>query len=442
MLSAMTTPRLVTSAFLVIMLSITLAGCRGGDRHDRVTIEFWHSFVSSTQPALRELIRRFEDEHPGIRIRAQYIPTGDGLVHKLIAAIRSNTAPDVSWVHADFLGQLIGAEALYPMEHFIEGADGLSEDELGDIFPALLDAVRYRDSLYAMPMEATLLALFYNRDLFRAAGLEPDSPPATWDELRRYTTALTTVNPAGRAERFGFYVPIFSASGPLNVWMILQWSPYLWAAGGELFSEDGTHALYNSDAGVRALTLWRDLHQDMGRPAMSVGHDAGFMSGHLAMIMNGPWDLPRFRQIRAFDWGVAPLPAGPAGSATYLAGEHLAIFRQSKHPKAAWTFVKWMIRPDVQAFFSAESGYLPVRRSTLDLPEYRAHLASDTAMQSFVDQIPLGRPRKPIERYQVEVNRHLADAIERVLLGGADPRQALDEAAARSNALLATPVRP
>jgi multiple sugar transport system substrate-binding protein len=186
---------------------------------------------------------------------------------------------------------------------------------------------------------------------------------------------------------------------------------------------------------VQALTFWRDLHLDMGAPSYSLGHDAAFASQYIAMVMNGPWDLPRFRNLD-FDWGVAPLPQGPAGAATYFDGEHLAIFRRSQHPEAAWTFVKWMLRPDVQAFFSERSGYLPVRRSVLDLPEYRAYLDRDPGLRAFVEQIPTARSREAIDYHKVALNRHVAEAIERTIVGGVDPARALSEAADKSNRLL------
>lgn len=422
---------------LVLLLAFLICGCRGGSGEDVVTLRFWHSFVASTRPALAELIDRFEEEHPGIRINAQYVPTGDGLVRKLMASIQSGTAPDLSWVHADFLGKLVEADAIYPISEFLDGPDGLSGEEMADFYPATLQAARWRDTLYALPMEATLLGLVYNKDHFREAGLDPERPPATWDELRDTALRLTKdTNGDGRIDRFGFYVPAFPASGPLSIWMVLQWSPYLWSAGGHIINQDQTAVQYHSDAGVEALTLWRDLYEGMGRPGTSMTHDAEFIGGHVSMIMDGPWDLPTFRRLEHIDWGIAPLPAGPQGSITYLAGEHLAIFKSTKHAEAAWTFAKWVTQPDVQGFFSRESGYLPVRRSTMELHDYQADLAEDWALKAFVDLMPLGQARRPIDYYHVEINQHIAEAIENTLIGRADPRSALRASAARSNALL------
>ena len=415
-----------------------LAGCGGENDDDGVvTVRFWHSFVASTRPALDALIDRFEAEHPNIRIDAQYVATGDGLVRKLMAAIHTGTAPDLSWVHSDFIGKLVEADAIYPMSEFIGGENGLSDSEMADFFPAALQAARWRDTLYALPMEATTLALLYNKDHFREAGLDPSKPPATWDDLRAYARRLTRdTNGDGRRDRYGFYVPAFPASGPLSIWMVLQWSPYLWSAGGHIINPEQTRVLYDSEAGVQALTLWRDLYEEMGRPATNMTHDAEFIGQQASMIMDGPWDLPQFRDLDHFEWGIAPLPAGQEGPVTYLAGEHLAVFKGSAHPAEAWAFVKWVTQPEVQAFFSRESGYLPVRQSTLDLPEYQADLAKDPALKAFVDQMPLGRARRPVDFYHVEINQHIAEAIENALIGRADPRQALRASAAKSNALL------
>lgn len=427
------------SLLLPLVLLLFAGGCaREPDAPGRVELTFWHSFVVSTQPALQELIAAFEAEHPGITVRAQYIPTGDALIQKLVASIQSGTPPDISWVHADFLGRLAEARAIYPMSHFIEGPDGLSDEALADIFPDLLQAATWRDTLYAMPMEATLLALFYNRDLFRRAGLDPDRPPQTWDELRAYTRQLTSdENGDGKIDRYGFYVPVFPASGSLNIWMILQWTPFLWQAGGEIVDSAQTTVGFDSEAGAQALTLWKQLYDDQQFRSFSQAHDVGFASQWLAMVMDGPWNLPRYRQMQNVDWAVAPLPAGPVRRATYLAGEHLAIFRRSNHPDAAWTFIKWMLRPETQAAFSMKSGYLPVTQSTLTLPAYQAHLEKDPALRAFVEQMPLGQARPPIERHNVEINQHLAEAIEKAIVGNVDPRQALHEAALRSNRLLA-----
>jgi multiple sugar transport system substrate-binding protein len=286
-------------------------------------------------------------------------------------------------------------------------------------------------------MEATSLALFFNRSLFQEAGLDPNRPPATWEELAGATRRLTRdTDGDGRTDVYGFFVPVFPASGELNIWMNLQWMPFLWQAGGTEMGSDRRSVLWNSPAGVQALSLWKRMYEGMQFSAFGIQHDIGFAAGRLAMIMDGPWDLPRFRKLPSVQWAVAPLPAGPAGSATYIAGEQLVIFRQSKLPAEAWTFLRWVTEPRVQARFSMNSGYLPVRRSVLEMPEYQEFLKSDGAMRVFVDQMRVGRARMMVDRHWVEINRMLAEAIEKATLGKGDPKVCLDEAVARANAKL------
>lgn len=426
------------SFILVALQVVILLGCSDqNDADKRTKVVFWHSFVATTIPALNELIERFEKENPEIKIDAQYVPTGDALVQKLITSIQSKTAPDVSWIHADFLDKLVESDAIYPMEYFINSEAGFTEEEMKDFFPQLLGAFSHQNILYALPMEATVLALVYNRDHFRNAGLDPNKPPKTWDELKEYSKKLTIDKDGdGKIDQYGFYVPAYPGSGPLSIWMVLQWSPYLWQAGGDIIDSAQTKVLFNSEAGVKALTLWKEIYDDLNFSNYSFTHDVGLASGSLSMIMDGPWDLPTFRRMKNIDWAVASLPEGPDGRATYIAGESLAIFRQSNNPDAAWTFVKWVTQPQIQAMFSMSSGYLPVRKSVLSRDDYKAFLESDHAMKSFIEQIEIARQRPTIEKYYVNINQFIAEAIEQTLLGNKSPRQALDEAAEKSNKLL------
>ncbi len=430
--------RFKITILICIFVSLShLFYCSKSQDQNKITVTFWHSFVASTFPALEELLTKFESENPDIHIKAQYIPTGDALVQKLITAIQSQTAPDISWIHSDFIQKLVEARAIYPMEEFINGSDGLTDETLNDIFPPLLQAAKWRDTLYAIPMEATSLALLFNRDLFRQAGLDPNHPPENWNELYEYALKLTVdKDDDGKIDQYGFYVPVFPASGALSIWMVLQWSPFLWQAGGKFINSEQTEVQFNGEAGVQALTFWKKLYDAMDFRTFSLAHDLAFFSQHLAMVMDGPWNLPRYRKLKNVDWAIAPLPAGPAKRATYLAGENLAIFKQSRYPHQAWKFVKWILNPEVQEMFSIKSGYLPVRKSVLKLESYQNYLDMDSRLKAFVDQMQYGQGREPINYFRVEINQTIAKAVEKSLAGGMDPKAALEEAAIKSNELL------
>jgi multiple sugar transport system substrate-binding protein len=404
---------------------------------EKTHITFWHSFVVSTRHALKDLIKDFEREYPDIKINEQYVPTGDALIQKLITAVQSQTAPDMSWIHADFLDKLAEVKAIYPMNRFIKSPEGLGDVEIDDIFYPLLESATWRDTLYALPMEATSLSLFYNKDLFKKAELDPERPPKTWEELIAFTEKLTRdLNGDGKTDQYGFYVPVFPSSGPLNLWMILQWTPFVWQAGGNLLSKDRKSIKFNETSGVQALMLWKQLYQFQNFQNFSMSHDLAFASQSVAMILDGPWNLPRYREVNDFQWAVAPLPRGPLRQTTYLSAEHLVIFRQSKNPGKAWTFIKWILKPETQAKFSMKSGYLPVNRKTLELENYRQFLEKDTAIRIFVSQIDSAQSRQLPDQNRVEFNRYIAQALEWCILGDENPKNALDKAAKSAAALL------
>lgn len=437
---------LVLKRLIIVVVTLTIVsllnlncGKSGQSKEDgKVTITFWHSFVSSTVLALDQLIDRFENEYPDIKIKAQYIPTGDALIQKLITAIQSRTAPDISWIHSDFLEDLVESDAIYKMNKFIKGENGLSESDLNDIYPSLMKYASWKDTLYSMPMEATNIALLYNRRMFVNAGLDPEIPPKDWNELHEFARRLTLDSDHdGKYDQIGIFIPIFPASGPLGGWMVWQWLPFLWQAGGYLIDEEQTRVQYNSDAGIEALAFWKKIYDDLNLRTFTTDYEIAFASGYLAMALDGPWNLPRYKNLlKDIDWALAPLPAGPEKRATIVGGEYLTIFKQSKHPDAAWTFIKWIIHPKTQATWAMKSGYLPMRRSVRDLPEFKEYLAANPNFRVFVDQMDHAYAQRSIDYYGMEITRHIAEAIEESVVGDVDPELTLNEAAGKSNTLL------
>lgn len=429
--------------FIFFVASVIFTpGCgegRDGRSDGRIEITFWHSFVSSTQPALADLIKKFEEEHPHIRLRAQYVPGGDAIIQRLITAIQSRRAPDIAWVHSDYMQHLVEANAIYPMEVFINGENGISEEDLADIYPPLIQEASWRGDLYSMPMEGTNLALVYNARLFREAGLDPDRPPQTWDELIDYAKRLS-IDKTGNGvfDQIGFFVPILPSSGPLSSWMVWQWYPFLWQAGGYMINEEQTRVMFNEEPGVKALGLWKEIYDALNLRTFSIDAEATFAAQQTAMMLDGPWSLPRYRQMQNLEWRIAPLPAGPYKKATVVGGEYLTIFKQSKNPDVAWEFLKWIIKPEIQAYWSMASGYLPIRRSVLDIEEYIEFLDRHPGLKAYVLQMEHGQSPRPIDYHGYEINRFLGEALERSTLGRVDPKQALDEAASRANRLLDT----
>lgn len=408
------------------------------DSHGKIEITFWHGMMATSVPALTQLINEFEKSHPNIKINAQTIPNGDAGIQKLMTALHSKTTPDVSWIYADYMEDLVKSDAIYPMQHFIEGKNGMTKEDLADIYPSLLIYASWKGTLYSMPMEATNLALIYNKDMFKAAGLDPEKPPQTWEELYSYSKKLTLdKNNDGKFEQVGFFVPVFPSSGSRNGWMVWQYRPFIWQAGGEIIEADQSKVLFDNEAGVKALTLWQKLFKEQKLSSFTSDYDMAFVSKQLAMAMDGPWSLPRYKELmKNLNWSFAPLPAGPSQKATIVGGEYLAIFKESKHPDEAWEFVKWITSPETQAKWSMTSGYLPIRRSVSKLPEFQKYLSENPNFKVFVDQMEYGKAERSIDNGGMQITRYIGEAIEGVTIGSKDPRTILKESADKSNKLL------
>jgi ABC-type glycerol-3-phosphate transport system substrate-binding protein len=328
----------------------------------------------------------------------------------------------------------VEAKAIYPMKDFIEGDNGLSQQDLDDIYPALLQYSSWRGVLYSLPMEATNLALLYNKDMFREVGLDPEKPPQNWEQLLSYAKKLTIdKDKDGKYDQVGFFVPIYPAAGPQGLWMVWQWKPYIWQAGGYIIDQEQKKLLYNGRAGVEALSLWNTLYQDLRLDVFTTDFDVAFASKHLAMTMDGPWNLPRYNKIlKNMDWAFAPLPAGPEKKATIVGGEYLAIFKQSRHPQEAWEFVRWMIKPEIQAMWSMKSGYLPIRRAVKKVQAFEKYLADHPNFAVFVDELDYGQAERPIDFANMEIQQSIARAIEKATVGKMNVQQVLNESVKKS----------
>jgi multiple sugar transport system substrate-binding protein len=425
------------------LLMVVLPGCgkKAGEQAgeggkaagEKVEILFWHSYVQYTWPALEKLIKRFEAEHPGITIKAQYVQTGDALLQKLASNIMTESTPDICWIHANWVAPLSRGDTIYDLEELARQYGGFGEEVKADFFDAPLATSYYRGKLRMMPVEGTNLALAYNRDLFRKAGLNPDDPPDTWEEFVEAGKKLT-IRKGDRVEQWGCTIPVFATSN-LAGWCIWQWQTFLWGWGGRYADPSGTKVTFNSDAGVQALQFWVDL-QHKHKIGTMTAPEQGFESQTVAMSLMGPWDLPHLEDM-TFDWAMAPMPAGPKQRVTSLGAEYLVIFRQTKHPKEAWEFIRWFISPEVQEQWSIDSKYLPIRESVLESPTYREFLAKNPAMKVFAEQMRYAYGEPVVLPEASELDLVLATGIEKAVRKVAGAKEALDEAAKKANAILA-----
>lgn len=409
---------MAAAAILVVLLAGAAAS--GGP----VTITFWHGMSGVLLPAVDELTGDFNKLNPGIVVNAQYQGNYTVLNQKLIAAVAAGNPPTISQVFPTWTDQLMRANALVPVSRFFPGPDGLSDDDLSDIFPILRQSNTFGGRMWTMPFNKSLYLLFYNADLLKEQNLKV---PQTWDEFVSVARALTKEE-GGRVVRYGFVVRP----------NVDSFTTMLLANGGAFLRTDREVA-FNSPAGVEALQWLVDLVQKHKVAYVLPGFaDADFGAGKVAMYIatNPGLSFAKAAVGGKFQVGLAALPYKRT-KATILSGTDVAIMARSspEQQAAAWKYIKFLTSTNGTTRWSLRTYYMPVRRSARDSTLMRVYLRDNPEHKAGLDSLEFARTEPSMAEWQ-EIRDIISDAVEQAVLGKASPQQTLDAAAQKANRLL------
>jgi multiple sugar transport system substrate-binding protein len=342
----------------------------------------------------------------GVKIVHQQVPRAQ-FMPKLLQQASSRTLPDLALIDNPDLQQLAATGGLVSLSQA-----GLSTQGL---YPSIVAAGSYQGQTYGIAPGVNGLALFYNKDMFSAAGL---TPPTTWDELTADAKALT------KGSRYGI---AFSAVGTEEG--SFQFEPFFWTAGASLKN-------LGSPEAVKALTLWKTLVSD-GSASKSVvtwtqaDINDQFAAGNVAMMVNGPWQLPTLDAKTGLNFGIVPIPV-PSASAkpvTPLGGEVWTVgHSDSAREQKAVAVVKCLLSADRSLEWSKDAGYIPSNQTAA------AQLAaSDAQLSAFVTEVGTAQARTTeLGTGYPKVSSALWNAIQACLAGGMSPQTALAQAQAQA----------
>ncbi|MHB9037132.1 MAG: extracellular solute-binding protein [Armatimonadota bacterium] len=412
---------------LLLLVTVILLALSTAPAHARETIVFWYGATQEERGAYEKMIADFERANSDIEVNAMLVPQ-KYVEQKLILSVAGGVPPDVVRFYAHLGGELMSRGGLEPLDGLIKR----DKFDITDFYKVGLQQNTYQGKLYGIPWVLSPNALFYNKKLFKKAGLNPNKPPRTWAELEDYAIRLTKRDENGRLQRVGY--ADFFTNNPYNFTL------YLWQSNGELLSPAGRSARFNSHEGVAALTWMKSfLDREVGgvRPLQTfMGTFKGatqdpFGQGRLAMRVDSPFKIPDLRKyFPDLDFGIAAIPYKDK-PAIEVVGNSLVIPRGSKHREAAWKFVKFASSPDQLAAICKVAGRIPARESVAHRPQFY----SDPIKRGFVDLIPNGRTIPIVPGWQ-EVADTLRGAVEKALKGQATPKAALDTAARSADIIL------
>jgi multiple sugar transport system substrate-binding protein len=363
----------------------------------------------------KELADKFMAANPGITIRME-VTVSNGLPERVLTALQSGSPPDIIEVQHGWVNGYAQAGLIVPLDDVIE--------EKEDYTPAALDYVTWDGKLWAIPYRIETHAIIFNKDLWTAAGLDPEAPPETWDQLVAAAKTLTESGVSG-----------FAITGGGEVGnTIFRSLPFIWMNGGGIVSEDLTTAVVNSPEAVEAVTFYTDFYKNGYSPGSTLENDGLanrrlFIANQVATYQSGQFDVPAIRQENPnIDIGAFPIPH-PEGkeTAAILGGWSYVVPRDARNPEEAKLFLQFLNTSENQAFFTDT---FPARVSSMSAERF-----NDPILASFKAMLPYGRP-VPIHKAWVQITQAYFDGIQRILLEDQTVQESMDQANEEIQALL------
>jgi len=405
-------------AVLLVMAALAVGACGGGDDEGggggsgsaRLSYAVWNE---EQLPAMREIVRAFRAENPGITVDVQLTPF-DQYFTKLQTAAAADNAPDVFWMNAPNFQLYASEEQLLPMD-----IDTSAYPE------ALIELYTYDDKLYGVPKDIDTVGLWYNKRLFDAANVDYPDDSWTWDDLRAAAEKLTD----RKSRVWGIAAAQKDQEGYYNT--IPQ-------AGGFVITPDGQKTGYANPNTIAGVKFWTDLIEagvsPTARQMVDTEFNDLFASEKVAMIFGGSWRAIEFSGNKALKdhIGVAPLPEGPEREATVVHGLINAVSAGTDHPEEATAFAEFLGGEQAAEIMARTGTVIPALEGRQALWT-RAY--PDLDLQPLLEQIPNGVPF-PASTNTAAWKREETEILAQVWAGRLTPEEGCRRLAQAMQAIL------
>ena len=441
-------PRSLTLFSLALLGALVLASCNGGNSPPPddetpagvVNVSLWHSMRSPYDNVLQtRFIDAFNQSQTAYHVEATYQGSYSESLNKLIASLGSARVPTLIQLDDVSTQIMIDSDEITPVQEFIDN----DSYDLSDFDPKALSYYKLDGKLYSMPFNLAGPILLYDKEDFIAAGLAPDKPPDTLDEVRTAAEQLVERDSDGNVTHYGISLQV-------SAWFFEQ----MLAKQGAFYANnqngrDGraTEAVFDGPEGQNIITWYQDMVEDgLAYYAvddldamLSVVNDKSSMAIGSTAVLGGAVPLISLQGEDPARLGTGPIPAPapPAGKqgGALLGGASLWVLGRSStaEQRGAWEFIKFVSQPEQQAQWYGDTGYFPTRLSAYDLPAAQQRLVDFPQFRTAADQVR-NSPDVPATQGALigafnQVRDRITDAFERALGAGADPVSALQSAA-------------
>ena len=398
------------------------SGSGSADKKDgTVTLSFWNGFTGGDRPGVEHLVSEFNRTHPKIHVNMQIMPW-DVFYQKLLPAYGAGKGPDMTAMSATQMSQYAAKRVFQPLDDAFSG--GLIDKT--KLAPGAITAGQYAGKQYGLPANFTPLLLYYNKKLFKQAGIA--APPADWDEWIADLKKLTKGHgPGGKPAQYGMAMGTHDTVEGIPILLAGQ--------GGGVIAADGRTVTLDSPQSIQAMTSWTNLiRTEQVTPVGTSGADADklMQAGKAAMEINGPWLTSSLDQSK-IDYGLAMVPAGPAAQTTLDDSVQFSLGSRATgaKKKAAEEFMAYWNSRESQIYFANTTGFPPTRTDigAADLKNPNVAVFAKYSSKA----VPFLPGQVKFAQMQSEV---IDPTFEKILNGKGDPATLLKQAATQLRPLL------
>jgi len=425
--------RTAASAALLAASALALTACSsgggggGGAAESRGDITIWYSNNEQEVAWGEQMVEAWNADHPDEQITGQEIPAGRSSEEVIGAAITAGNAPCLIYNTApSAVGQFEKQGGLVSLSDFDDGVDYI-EERSGDLAPQYQNT---EGAYFQMPWKSNPVQIFYNKEMFAQAGLDPENPSlATYDEFLETSRALVEAGVA----------PVAIQPAPTTEFFQMQFDFYpLYAAetdGAQLVEDDV--ATFDDDAGYAVADFWATMYEE-GLSSEEQFQGDSFADGNSAMAIVGPWAVSVYQDI---DWGAVPVPTSegksPEDTWTFSDAKNIGLYSACENQATAWDVLKFSTSEEQDGQLLELTGQMPLRQDLQGA--YPDYFAANPAYEAFGDAA--GRTVEvPPGPNTVQMLQTFRDAwSESVIFGGGDVEGALDGAASEIDEIAQQP---
>jgi sn-glycerol 3-phosphate transport system substrate-binding protein len=379
----MTIGRLILPLCACSLLSVSRYGLCDDTPESPVEIRLWQGLGGQIGSAIQAQVDRFNQAKLGVRVQVAIHNGYANTLKDFRQAIAAGDPPEVAVIEVHSLAELAAAGEIRSLQELINNDEQLAVD---DLLPGALMNTRWNYQIYGLPVTRSTPVLYFNKRRFRAAGLDPDKPPQTWDEFRKAARQLTT----DPLQSYGF-------AASASAW---HFESLVFGAGGSLIDKNDRYCDFVV-SGSKPLQVWADMiFRDQ---TARVADRSAFVEGQAAMLIESTAMLASFESINGLELGTAFVPHQDGRKTGVPTGGGIAVM-PAKLPvekeRAAWKFLTWFIATEQTAEICRRTGYFPLRKSAVQLLEKEGFYARRPNYRTSVDQLEYAQetPALPIWR--------------------------------------------